>query len=155
MKRSTLFLLPVSVMIIALTCAFIQATDACDAKTLKENAKAALDPFKYDSGKLTRLYYKKKEAMKELEIPVFFGETYKFVWNTEALSRQVKVTVFDKDKNSTKRKELFSFTTGSGEKIHSFTPSKHATKYYVDYDLPAVSDSIPPSECMVMMLGFK
>ena len=66
MKHSTLLLLPIAIIFISLTCAFIQAIDVCDVKTMKENAKAALDPFKYDSGKVTRLYYKKKEQVKEL-----------------------------------------------------------------------------------------
>lgn len=155
MKRSTLFLIPLSVIFISLTCAFIQVGDACDAKALKDNAKAALDPYKYDSGKLTRLYYKKKETMKELEIPVFIGEKYKIVWNTEALTRAVTISVFNKEKDAKGRKELFSFVASPSEKIHSFIPEGIKTKFYVDYTMPAVTDSLPPSECVVMMLGFK
>jgi hypothetical protein len=155
MKRSTLFLIPVSVIFIALTCAFIQASDTCDTKSFKENAKAALDPFKYDSGKVTRMYYRKKEQMKELEIPIFVGEKYKVVWNTEGVSRPVKVSVYNKDKDSKNRKEMYSFTVNAGEKIHSYEPDGAKFKFYVDYSLPAVADSLPPSECMVMMLGYK
>jgi hypothetical protein len=155
MKRSTLFLLPLSAIFISLTCAFIQAADTCDAKALKDNAKAALDPFRYDSGKLTRLYYKKKEQMKELEVPIFIGEKYKVVWNTEGITRAVKVTVYNKDKNTEKRREMYSFVATPGEKIHSFEIADRRNKIFVDYSLPAVSDSLPPSECMVMMLGYK
>ena len=154
MKRSALFLLPLSVICIALTCAFIQTTEVCDSKALKEKAKAALDPYKYDSGKLTKLYYKKKEALKELEIPLFLGETYKMVWNTEALTRNVQVTVYNKSKEEKGRKELFSFNTSSAEKIHTFNPDRRS-KVFVDYSMPAVSDSLPQPECMVMMLGYK
>lgn len=142
-------------MIISLTCAFIQAVDTCDTKKLKEDAKAALDPFKYDSGKVTRLYYKKKEQMKELEIPVFVGEKYRVVWNTEGITRPVVITIFNKDKESKNRKEMFSFTATPGEKIHSYEPVGAKFKFYVDYSLPVVNDSLPPSECMVMMLGYK
>lgn len=155
MKRSTLFILPLSAIIISLSCAFIQAVDTCDTKTLKDNAKAALDPFHYDSGKVTRLFYKKKEQLKELEIPIFIGEKYKVVWNTEGISRPVTVSVYNKDKNTEKRKEMYSFTANPGEKIHSFEIADRRNKIYVDYSLPAVSDSLPPSECMVMMLGYK
>jgi hypothetical protein len=155
MKRSTLFLLPVSVVFIALTCAFIQANDTCDTKALKDAAKAALDPYKYDSGKVTRLYYKKKEQIKELEIPIFVGEKYKIVWNTEGISRPVKVSIFNKDKDAKSRKEMFSFVATPGEKIHSFMPDAAKFKFYVDYSIPSVADSLPPSECMVMMLGYK
>ena len=155
MKRSTLILYPAAAIIIALTGAFIQATDQCDSKKLKDDAKAALDPYTYDSGKVTRLYYKKKEALKEIEIPVFIGEKYKFVFNTSGLSRNVKISVYNKDKESKNRKELFSFSSTDGEKIKSYVPEGGKTHFYVDYALPAVSDSLPPAECAVLMLGYK
>lgn len=155
MKRSTLFLLPTAIICISLTCAFIQAADSCDVKTMKENAKAALDPFNYDSGKVTRLYYKKKEQMKELEIPTFIGEKYRVVWNTEGITRNVVISVYSKDKETKNRKALFTATAKPGEKIYTFDPEGLKFKFYVDYDLPAVNDSLPPSECMVMMLGYK
>ena len=155
MKRFNLFLIPAALIFVGLTCAFIQASDTCDVKTLKENAKAALDPFKYDSGKVTRLYYKKKEQMKELEIPVFIGEKYRVVWNTEGITRNVTINVYNKDKDSKNRKELFTATAKPGEKIHTFEPEGLKFKFYVDYEIPSVNDSLPPSECMVMMLGYK
>lgn len=156
MKASNLFLIPVSVMIISLTCAFIQTSDTCDTKALKDNAKAALDPYKYDSGKVTRLYYKKKTQLKEMEIPVFVGEKYRMVFNSEGISRDVTITVYNKDKDSKNREELYNAKiTVGGEKIHIFDPKGAKLKFYVDYNLPAVADSLPPSECMVMMLGYK
>jgi len=155
MKRSKLFLIPVSVMIVSLTCAFIQTSDTCDTKTLKDNAKAALDPFKYDSGKVTRLYYKKKTQVKEMEVPVFVGEKYRIVFNTEGISRDVSISVYSKDKDSKNRAALYTVKATPAEKIHIYEPKGAKFKFYVDYDLPAVSDSLPPSECLVMMLGYK
>ncbi|HTL82296.1 MAG TPA: hypothetical protein VL651_11350, partial [Bacteroidia bacterium] len=99
--------------------------------------------------------YKKKETLKEIEIPVFIGEKYKFVFNTAGLSRDVKISLYNKDKEAKNRKELFSFSSTDGEKIKSYIPEGGKTHFYVDYDLPAVSDSLPPSECMVLMLGYK
>ncbi len=155
MKRSNLFLIPLSVIFISLTCAFIQAVDTCDTKALKDAAKEALDPFKYDSGKVTRLYYKKKEQLKELEIPIFVGEKYKIVWNTAGITRPVVISVYSKDKESKNRKEMFTTTATPGEKLHTYEPVGAKFKLFVDYSLPGVSDSLPPSECMVMMLGYK
>ncbi|MBI3511491.1 MAG: hypothetical protein HY064_12585 [Bacteroidetes bacterium] len=155
MKRNSLFLFPALVMFVALTGAYIQTTDTCDTKTLKDDAKAQLDPYTYDSGKVTRLYYKKKDQLKEIEIPVFVGEKYKFVFNTAGISRAVTISIYNKDKDVKGRKEIFSMKTGSGDKIQSFTPEGAKFKFFVDYSLPAVSDSMPPSECMVMMLGYK
>ena len=68
---------------INLTCAlivFLSTTSfqngdiLCDSKTLKEKAKSALGPYKYDSSELTRIIYKKTETVKEIEIPLFIGE---------------------------------------------------------------------------------
>src|SRR5574337_545551 len=114
MKRHTLFLYPAAALIFAMGAAFIQATDTCDQKTLKDHAKAALDPFQYDSGKLTRLMYKKKEAIKEIEVPVFLGEKYRFVFNSEAVSRSVVVSIYKKDKKSKSRDSRFTFTSEAG-----------------------------------------
>ena len=35
----------------------------CNAKELKEKAKVALEPYKYDSAELTRIIYKAKETV--------------------------------------------------------------------------------------------
>lgn len=156
MKRSNLFLVPLAVLVISFTCAFIQATDTCDSKKLKDDAKTALDPYKYDSGKVTRLYYKKKAAIKEMEIPVFVGEKYRIVFNTAGISRNVTISIYNKDKEAKNRKALFTAKAApGGQTIHTFDPDGVKFKFYVDYELPAVSDSLPPSECMVMMLGYK
>ena len=155
MKRSTLFLFPALVLFIALTGAAIQTTDTCDSKALKDKAKAGLDPFKYDSGKLTRIYYKKKEQLKEIEIPVFVGEKYRFVFNTEGVTRSLKVSVFNKDKESKGRKELYTFDAATNKDLAVWEPTGRALKYYVDYSIPATTDSLPTPECMVLMIGYK
>jgi len=155
MKRSTLFLFPVSVLLISLTRAFIQAQDTCDSKKLKDDAKAALDPYNYDSGKVTRLYYKKKAAIKEMEIPVFVGEKYRIVFNTAGISRDVTISVYNKDKEAKNRKALYTVKATPGQPIQTYDPEGAKFKFFVDYELPAVSDSLPPSECVVMMLGYK
>lgn len=156
MKRTHLLLFPAIVLFIALTGAAIQTTDTCDSAALKDQAKAALDPFKYDSGKLTRIYYKKKEQLKEVEIPVFVGESYRMVFNTTAITRALKVSVYNKDKDSKNRKELYSFVASpTGEKLHTFDPQGRNLKFFVDYGVPSTNDSLPAAECMVMMIGYK
>lgn len=154
MKR-TLLLFPLAVIVISLTTAAIQTTEVCDSKALKDQAKAALDPFNYDSGKLTRIYYKKKEQLKEIEVPVFVGERYRFVFNSTGITRKLRVAVYNKDKESKNRKELYSFDAGSGEKIHTFEPEGAKFKFYVDYEVPSTNDSVPTPECMVFMIGYK
>ena len=156
MKRTQLLLFPAIVLFIALTGAAIQTTEVCDSAALKDQAKAKLDPYKYDSGKLTRINYKKKEQLKEIEIPVFVGESYRMVFNTTGITRALKVSVFNKDKEAKNRKELYSFVASpSGEKLHTFDPEGRNFKFFVDYGIPATNDSLPAPECMVFMVGYK
>ncbi|HEU4719323.1 MAG TPA: hypothetical protein VFU15_15875 [Bacteroidia bacterium] len=155
MKRSFLFILPAIVAFVALTAAAIQTAETCDQNALKAKAKAALDPFKYDSGKVTRIYYRKKAQVKEIEVPVFVGEKYRFVFNSEAVTRDVTITVYNKDKDSKNRKALFTMKALDGNRVQTFDPDGARMHFFVDYDIPATNDSLPPADCLVMMLGYK
>ncbi len=156
MKRFFMLILPVMVIVVSLTSAAIQQAVTCDQKALKDAAREKLDPFKYDSGKVTQLRYKNKAQIKEIEVPVFIGEKYRMVFNATAVSKDVIISVYNKDKETKNRKVLWT-SKGSdpGTKMHVFEPDNAKFKFYVDYDLPAVADSIVPQECIVFMLGYK
>jgi len=156
MKRFFILALPVLVVLVSLTGAAIQQAVTCDQKALKDAARAKLDPYKYDSGKVTQFRYRNKAQLKEIEVPVFIGEKYRMVFNMEAVSRNVIISVYNKDKETKNRKVLWtSKSSEPGTKIHVFEPDNAKFKFYVDYDLPAVTDSLPPTECVVFMLGYK
>lgn len=158
MKRTTLLLSACLCAFLVLTAAAIQTEDICDAKNLKLRTKEKLDPFKYDSGKLTKVTYKAKAQVKETEVPVFIGEHYRMVFNTEALTKNIVITVYNKDKESKGRKPLWSSKDQpAGSRLHIWEPEKRAMKYFVDYEVPAVSDSafLNKQECLVFMLGYK
>lgn len=155
-KRFLMLALPVMVMLIALMGAAVEQAVTCDQKALKDAAREKLDPFKYDSGKVTQLRYKNKPQMKEIEVPVFIGEKYRMVFNTEAVTRNVVISVYNKDKDTKNRKVLWtSKNSPAGTKLHVYEPENAKFKFYVDYDLPAVTDSLPAAECVVFMLGYK
>ncbi len=156
MKRFFTLVVPAMLIIVSLTSAAIQQAVTCDQKALKDAAREKLDPFKYDSGKVTQLRYKNKAQQKEIEVPVFIGEKYRMVFNTTALTRDVVINVYNKDKETKNRKVLWtSKSSAPGTKLHVFEPENAKFKFYVDYDLPAVADSLPPQECVVFMLGYK
>ncbi|MGL4597564.1 MAG: hypothetical protein ACRCYO_08555 [Bacteroidia bacterium] len=154
MKRFIVILLPAAVAFFALTAAAIQTSEACDAKELKAQAKKALDPFTYDSGKITKIMYKPKTQLKEIEVPVFIGEKYRMVFNTEGLSRNVVINIYNKDKESKDRKPIFTTKQApAAQRIHVFEPQQAKFKFYVDYEIPAADSASP--ECLVFMLGYK
>ena len=156
MKRFFILAVPVLLVLVSLTGAAIQQAVTCDQKALKDAARAKLDPFKYDSGKVTQLRYKNKAQVKEIEVPVFIGEKYRMVFNTQSLTRNVVISVYNKDKDTKGRKVLWtSKNSPAGTTLHVFEPENAKFKFFVDYDLPAVADSLPSTECVVFMLGYK
>jgi hypothetical protein len=133
-----------------------QAADgpACDSKNLKDKAKKTLDPYKYDSAKLTKIAYKTKESVKEVEVPLFIGEKYRFVFNTETISKTVVINIYNKDKDSKNRKLLFSTQDApTAEKEHVWEHT-HAMKVFVDYSIPP-ADSTAAAGCVLFMLGYQ
>lgn len=156
MKRFFMIGVPALLILVSLTGAAIQQAVTCDQKALKDAARAKLDPYKYDSGKVTQLRYKNKAQVKEIEVPVFIGEKYRMVFNAEAVSKDVVISVYNKDKDTKNRKVLWtSKNDPPGTKMHVFEPENAKFKFFVDYDLPAVTDSVSSQECMVFMLGYK
>ena len=97
-----------SIVIVFVLMAFQGGDVLCNAKELKEKASALLEPYKYDSSELTRIIYKDKQTVKEVEVPLFIGEKYRIVFELEALPKQVEVQIYNKDKESKNRKLLFS-----------------------------------------------
>jgi hypothetical protein len=125
----------------------------CNAKELKEKAKSTLEPYKYDSSELTRILYKKKETLKEVEVPLFIGEKYRIVFEMEALPKQVEVQIYNKDKDSKNRKLLFSSKDMADKKEFTFEVSK-VRRVFVDYIVPPTEEG-SYSGCAVFMVGYK
>lgn len=141
--------------ILTLTCLMgFQGGDVlCNAKELKEKASSALDPYKYDSSELTRISYKSKETVKEVEVPLFIGEKYRIVFELEALPKHVEVQIYNKDKSTKNRKLLFSSKEFGEKKEFHFEVSK-TRHVYIDYVVPPTEEG-SYSGCAVFMVGYK
>lgn len=143
-----------SIVIVFVLMAFQGGDVLCNAKELKEKAKVLLEPYKYDSAELTRILYKNKETIKEVEVPLFIGEKYRMVFELEALPKQVEVQIYNKDKDSKSRKLLFSSKDiGADKKEFQFEVSK-VRHVYVDYIVPP-TEAGSYSGCAVFMVGYK
>ncbi|MES2514432.1 MAG: hypothetical protein V4580_09815 [Bacteroidota bacterium] len=142
-----------STVIVCILMAFQTGDILCNAKELKEKAKAALEPYKYDSSELTRILYKAKETVKEVEVPLFIGEKYRMVFELEALPKNVEVQIYNKDKESKGRKLLFSSKDIGEKKEFQFEISK-VRHVYVDYIVPP-TEAGSYSGCAVFMVGYK
>lgn len=142
-----------SIVIVFVLMAFQGGDVLCNSKELKEKAKLALEPYKYDSSELTRILYKAKETVKEVEVPLFIGEKYRFVFELEALPKHVEVQIYNKDKDSKNRKLLFSSKDMGDKKEFQFEISK-VRHVYVDYIVPP-TEAGSYSGCAVFMVGYK
>jgi len=152
MMKNNLFIVIALVTVFVFT-GFKAGQEPCSARDLKEKTKDLLDPYKYDSSELTRIQYKNKETLKEVEVPLFIGETYRLVFNTEALPRPVEINVYNKDKEAKNRKLLFS-SKGSPAATKQFTfEHSKARRVFIDYIIP--KDSLNSAGCVVFMLGYK
>ncbi len=143
----------VSIVIVFVLMAFQTGDVLCNSKELKEKAKLALEPYKYDSSELTRILYKAKETVKEVEVPLFIGEKYRMVFELEALPKQVEIQIYNKDKDSKNRKLLFSSKDMGDKKEFQFEISK-VRHVYVDYIVPP-TEAGSYSGCAVFMVGYK
>lgn len=131
-----------------------QSSVSCDKTTLSSNCKKKLEPFKYDSQKFTKIVHKNTPQQLEIEVPVFFGEKYRLVFNTAALSKSIAINVYTKSKESKKREPIYSTKAlKSGEKEFVFDAPR-MRKLYIDYEVPADSTNSNLSECVVFMIGY-
>lgn len=141
-------------VLISLTA--FQVVETCDSTFLKKELKEKLKPdFKYDSSKSTKFYYKNKPQRKEIEIPLYRGEKYRFLFHTGGLSRRdVKIEIYDKPVDNKKRTLLYELMPNEGQSIYVFEPEK-SRKMYLDYSIPEVAEPTEQQECIAFVLGYK
>ncbi len=145
----------ITALVLLLIAFAFQASAPCDGKTLKENAKKQFgEGYTYDMSKLTQIQYKAKPWLKELEVPLFIGEKYKLVFNTEAMPKVIVISIYNRDKESKKRKLLFTTKDSPADQKHFVFDLSMARKAFIDYEIPA-GDSTASGGCLVFMMGYK
>ena len=145
----------ITALVLLLIVFAFQASAPCDGKTLKENAKKQVgEGYTYDMSKLTQIQYKAKPWLKELEVPLFIGEKYKLVFNTEAMPKVIVISIYNRDKESKKRKLLFTTKDSPADQKHFVFDLSMARKAFIDYEIPA-GDSTASGGCLVFMMGYK
>ena len=143
-----------TLIIVFVTSVAFQVTEVCDATALKKELKRELRPeYKYDSSKTSKLTYKSKTQVKEIEVPLFMGEKYRFLFNTAGLPENIKVEIFNKKIGHKKRKLLYQIEPKSDQHIYTFEPKK-SRKMYINYTIPETSEE-ELKGCMIFVLGYK
>jgi hypothetical protein len=134
--------------------AFQEGDISCNVEALTEKMQKELKPYVYDMSKLTHIGYKEKIWLKELEVPLFIGEKYRMVFNTEALTNQIVISIYNRPKDSKKRKLLFTTKDAPADKREFVFDYAMARQAFIDYEIPA-GDSTVSGGCLVFMLGYK
>ena len=127
-------------------------SESCDTKSLKKEGIASLNPFYYSAAKVTTVNYDYKASRKEIEVPLFKGETYRMIFNKNGLPKDVVIEVYDKDKTHEGRQALFT-SKGNTEAIVSYEPTK-SRKMYVNYIIPQ-AEGEKATGCLVFILGYQ
>lgn len=144
------------VVLLAVSTAFITEEVQCMASELKAELKGLLKPeFKYDSSEITRITYKKEIFQTGIEVPLFMGEKYRFLFNTAGLPKDIDIKIYDKKPTSKNKIALFSLNEvrKEGKHIYSFEPIK-SKKMYIVYVVPATEEK-DLKGCVVFLLGYK
>lgn len=122
-----------------------------DITTLKNELKRELRPdYKYDSSKISDFNYSSKTQIKEIEVPLFFGEQYRFLFNT-ADAKGVKIEIHTKPATNSNRKAIFSTQASDSKTVHIFEPEK-SSKMYITYLIP---ENLKGSGNVIFVLGYK
>jgi hypothetical protein len=139
-----------------------QAYEHCDVKELKDTCKNYLDkPYRYDASNIILIQFKKKQQVKEVELPMFLGENYKIIFNTYALPPGVQIDVYNKSEDHDNRKSMFTCSSSDTRKVYIYATEHWHTKLYIDYTIPpskdktATDDSPDVAGCGVMVVGYK
>lgn len=152
------FLLPVLAVLAMVTFAFQQTqvpSDFCNSVESKQKCKDALKPgFQYDATKVTKVSFTTKKDFKELEVPLYIGEKYRFVFNSEGNPQPVDIEVYDNKFESKKRKLLFSSRDFPAEQKQFVFEPDRAKRVFIDYTIPPTTDSTKKG-CVVFAIGYK
>ena len=142
------------ILVALVSTAAIQIVEECDAAALKAELKRELRPdYKYDSAKTSRFTYKSTVQAKEIEVPLFMGEKYRFLFNTIGLPADIKIEIGNRPLGHKKRKVIYSLEKKESQHIYIFEPNK-SKKMYINYTIPKSSET-DLRGCMVFVLGYK
>lgn len=156
MKRTILF----SLVLSACTLMAFQGyqndpiKDYCNASEAKKASKETLAPYTYDAAKTNKFTFKNKVQKREIEVPLFIGEKYRFVFNTSGLPQPVKIEVYDKSSDSKKRSLLFTSDDAKANDNQIVWEPEKSKKCFVNYTVPVTNDTLKKG-CVTMVVGYK
>lgn len=157
MKKIAIFsILIISTGLLAFTPGETQTDeipDSCTSSETKKKCKGLLEDYSYDASKRSSITFQNKPQLKELEIPLYIGEKYRFVFSTEGMPQDVVISVYDHKYESKHRELLFTTKDAPKDQTEFVWEPEKSKKMYIDYEIPPTDDDIKKG-CVVMVLGY-
>lgn len=129
--------------------------DFCNDKEAKNKAIKLLGEYSYSSSKTSNFFFVNNEQIREIEVNLFEGEDYRFIFNNEYLPQTVEVRIYDKPKESKFRKMLFTSKDQPSQNSFIFEPSWKYKDIYINYVVPASESEEINKGCAVFVVGYK
>jgi hypothetical protein len=131
--------------------------DACKRSEAIQSVKKEMVPFRYERTTTTNITFKNYDQVREVAIPLFFDNTYKFVVNCEGLPFDIKVEVYDQPMGMRNNPVKIMEST---DKQFTFELDETYLKsrVYVNYVVPALEDTedrVIQKGCVVLASGYK
>ena len=127
------------------------ALQHCDMNATKAQLTPLIKPYVIDGFKLTKIMFKNKPQKKEVEIPLFYGESYRIVFLTNELPLDVDINIYNKA--NTARKRTLFYSSKDAPKSDTLTfETDRAKEFFIEYDIPA-TDTMK-SGCVSFMIGY-
>jgi hypothetical protein len=144
----------VTILLLAITSlGTLQAQ--CNAKDLAKKNKNSLKPFNYDGFADNSFTFKDKPQTISVEFTAYAGQKYKLLFCSSDFKEEVKVNIYDKNKNNPKRQKLYDSSNGIDNLFWSFEPPRTGT-FFIEYEIPAALDhSTTKTGCLVLIIGYK
>jgi len=131
----------------------IEMENLCKSKEAMQSSKNSLKPFNYDLSEVTEISFSDQPQIREVEVPLFFGEKYRFVFNMEGLAQRVDIEVYNKKSGAKNRELLFSSKDKQDINLVVYEPTR-SRKMYVNYVIPSAAGK-PTKGCAVMVVGYE
>lgn len=153
MKNSIKYFLLGSVVVIS---SAFQTSSFCDSAVIKSELKQELKPdYRYDSSSITPFKATGQFQGKKIEVPLFDGEKYRFVFNTKGADKNFQIYITNKKDGAKSGKFLYSLKEHreEGKDLYVYEPKK-AEKLYITYIVPPSLEN-PVDFCAAFMIGYK
>lgn len=153
--RKPLISLMLTLLVIIGSTKALQTRFVCPSTELKNAIKPLLKPdYRYDSSKITRINNSGEAKVTEVEVPLFIGEKYKFIFNTSELQEDAIISVYNKKIGKKNRELLYSNKEELDGKESTFQwePEKSRTMY-INYEMPKTESA--SQGCVVFLLGYR